>query len=80
MWHNKPVDVEVSGSLFVSAMVLLKYIRADVSATKDGTALTDDQFETALQDLKAIFQKHFLRHTSLKLSLAGLLFRSRFQK
>ena len=67
--HAKPVDVEVSGSLYVSAIVLLKNFRKDVGVSEDGTRLIDNQFEKALENSKAIFREHFLHNTSLKLSL-----------
>ena len=63
--HTSPIDVDVSGNTFVSAILLLKKIRAEVGAKKDGTTLTTVQFETALQNLKTIFENHFLLNRKL---------------
>ena len=63
--HTSPIDVDVSGKTFVSAILLLKKIRADVGAKQDETTLTGDQFETALQNLKTIFENHFLLNRKL---------------
>ena len=64
--HTSPIDVDVSGNTFVSAILLLKKIRAEVGAKKDGTTLTIVQFETALQNLKTIFENHFLLNRKLR--------------
>ena len=67
--HTGPIDIDVSGNTFVSAILLLKKIRADVGAKQDETTLTGDQFETALQNLKTIFENHFLLNTKLAYDL-----------
>ena len=67
--HTSPIDVDVSGNTFVSAILLLKKIRADVGAKQDDTTLTGDQFDTALQTLKTIFENHFLLNRKLAYDL-----------
>ena len=44
---------------------MLKKIRADVGAKQDETTLTGEQFETALQNLKTIFEDNFLYNKDL---------------
>ena len=63
--HTSPIDVDVSGKTFVSAILLLKKIRADVGAKQDETTLTRDQFETALLNLKTIFENHFMHNKDI---------------
>ena len=63
--HTSPIDVDVSGQTFVSAILLLKKIRADVGAEEEEETLTSDQFERALQNLKTIFEDHFLLNRKL---------------
>ena len=58
--HTSPIDVDVSGQTFVSAILLLKKIRADVGAEEEEETLTSDQFERALQNLKTIFEERFM--------------------
>ena len=67
--HTSPIDVDVSGQMFISAILLLKKIRADVGAKEDGKKLTSDQFESALQNLKTIFEDHFLLNRKLACDL-----------
>ena len=67
--HTGPIDVDVSGNTFVSAILLLKKIRANVDVKEDETTLTGDQFDKALQNLKTIFENHFLLNTRLAYDL-----------
>ena len=67
--HTSPIDVDLSGQMFISAILLLKKIRADVGAKEDGKKLTSDQFEEALQKLKALFEERFLRNRKLACDL-----------
>ena len=64
--HTSAIDVDVSGNTFVSAILLLKKIRADVGAKEDEEKLTSNQFESAVQILKTIFECHFLFNRKLK--------------
>ena len=67
--HTSAIDVDVSGNTFVSAILLLQKMRADVGAKKDGKTLTTVQFEEALQNLKTIFEDHFLLNKKLACDL-----------
>ena len=57
--HTSAIDIDLSCNTFVSAILLLKKIRADVGAEKDAVTLTSVQFETALHNLKTIFEHYF---------------------
>ena len=63
--HTSPIDVDVSGNTFVSAILLLKKIRADVGAKTDGKTLTNVQFEEGLEILKTTFETNFLLNRKL---------------
>ena len=67
--HTSAIDVDVSGNTFVSAILLLKKIRADVGAKTDGKTLTYVQFEEGLEILKTTFEANFLLNRQLACDL-----------
>ena len=58
------VDVAASGNTVVSAILLLKKIRADVGAKVEGTTLTEAQFEAGWDKVKAFWRRADIPLTS----------------
>ena len=63
--HISPIDLMSQATRLSELYCCSKKIRADVGAKQDEITLTGDQFETALENLKRIFEDHFLHNKDL---------------
>ena len=64
--HNDPIHVEQSAHTFAFALAVLKKVRTEAGCTQDEVALSHPQFEQAYAHLKAIFENHFMKSTTLQ--------------